>query len=267
MQISMDPVGYVFLETKSAPDISIKEQPARIEILPQYRDALQRIAEHSHIWVIAWFHLARRDVLATVPMRINEALPVYGVFGMRSPNRPNPVGLTLVRLVRVEGLNLYVEGLDAFDGTPIVDIKPYFENDIVFSATTPNIKHAEPEARMEVLLRRAVAHHGELCPELMTGVRMAYIIQERLGHLSSPELTLEVSGSACLADTLQGLTRSRVANPPRFSFVPGPDMRPQVVWRWGDLSIKAAIIRMVPDREAFDHMKDGEIFEVWEDRP
>jgi len=96
-----------------------------IEIRPEYGECLRDIADHPHLLVFTWFHRSRRDVLiATPPGSAKE----HGVFATRSPERPNPLGLCLVDLVKVEGLRMTVRGLDALDGTPVVDIKPFFRD-------------------------------------------------------------------------------------------------------------------------------------------
>ncbi|MEM1945592.1 MAG: tRNA (N6-threonylcarbamoyladenosine(37)-N6)-methyltransferase TrmO [Candidatus Caldarchaeum sp.] len=106
----------------------------RVEILPEYEDGLDGLEKYSHIFIISVFHKTRpehRNLLKVKPRRLlrlglkEEELPTLGVFSTDSPARPNPIGLTLVRLVRRDGRVLYVEGLDLFDGTPVIDIKPY----------------------------------------------------------------------------------------------------------------------------------------------
>ncbi|WP_104373405.1 tRNA (N6-threonylcarbamoyladenosine(37)-N6)-methyltransferase TrmO [Desulfocucumis palustris] len=214
--IVIKPVGVVqapYADPTQAPILGYR---ATVEVFPDYANALLRIEEHSHFWILTWFHQARRNVLVTVPGRINPNLPEYGVFGLRSPVRPNPVGLSLVQLESVEGNKLHVTGLDAIDGTPVIDIKPYFENDIIFSPRTPHMRPLRREVLKGILLKRAIAHHQEECPDLLLAVRMTMLAEESLGHINSPDLQVAVTGSACLADTLQGLTRARLANPPRF---------------------------------------------------
>ncbi len=90
------------------------------------REALRGIEDFSHLWLIWGFHQAERDTWSPTvrPPRLggNERV---GVFATRSPFRPNPIGLTVVKLLRVEGCDLIVSGADMVDGTPIYDIKPY----------------------------------------------------------------------------------------------------------------------------------------------
>ncbi|MFZ5596620.1 MAG: tRNA (N6-threonylcarbamoyladenosine(37)-N6)-methyltransferase TrmO [Bacillota bacterium] len=258
--IFVKPIGVVRSEY-----VSLEEPPAPglvsgIELFSGYERALLRMEEHSHFWVLSWFHKARREVLTTVHRRIDPDLPEYGVFGLRSPNRPNPIALSLVRLERVDGGVLHVKGLDAVDGTPVLDIKPYVENDIVFSAATPYFRPARHEARKNMLLKEAVRHHGEECPCLLTAVRMVMAAVDVMGHRSSPGLKVEVTGPLCLADTIQGLTRARLANPPRFSFREAEDIFVSI-WRKGGQLLKIAAARPVT-REEFDNAGDESIFVI-----
>ena len=88
--------------------------------------ALDGLEEYSHITVLWWMHLqAPREVRLKVhPMR-REELPLKGIFALRTPYRPNPIGKTTVRLLERQGNILKVKGLEALDGSPIIDIKPY----------------------------------------------------------------------------------------------------------------------------------------------
>src|SRR5262245_49201588 len=96
---------------------------ARIEIDPAYAAGLKDVTLYSHLIALYWLDEARRDLLVQVPSHLG--LP-RGVFALRSPVRPNPIGLAVVELVSVEGLVLTVRNLDCRDGTPLVDLKPYF---------------------------------------------------------------------------------------------------------------------------------------------
>ena len=89
-------------------------------------EALDRLEDFSHIIVLYWMHqVAEDDVpLKVRPMRRKEA-PLVGVFASRSPNRPNRIGKATVSLLQRQGNILRVKGLDALDGTPVIDIKPY----------------------------------------------------------------------------------------------------------------------------------------------
>jgi tRNA-Thr(GGU) m(6)t(6)A37 methyltransferase TsaA len=199
-------------------DVPLDGRPAQVEVLPQYSRGLLEIDKNSHLWLLLWFHQSNRNCLTSVPAKVNPFLHEFGVFGLRSPNRPNPIALYLVHLDSVEGNILNVSGLDAFDGTPVLDIKSYYERDIVFSPTTPYIRVFDPIMRQDSFFRQALAHHQEACPDLHLAVRMGLIADEFMGHLNTPDLEVIVTGSACLADALQGLSRARLANPRRFAF-------------------------------------------------
>jgi tRNA-Thr(GGU) m(6)t(6)A37 methyltransferase TsaA len=94
----------------------------RAEILPEYADGLQDLDGFSHIWLLYWFHQAGSPRLIVQPFLQDVE---HGVFATRAPTRPNPLGLSLVRLVRREGRVLHLEDVDVLDGTPLLDLKPY----------------------------------------------------------------------------------------------------------------------------------------------
>jgi tRNA-Thr(GGU) m(6)t(6)A37 methyltransferase TsaA len=92
------------------------------EIEPAYEQGLADLDGFSHIWLIYWLDRARTPRLTVKPYL--EDVP-HGVFATRAPCRPNPIGLSLVRLVRRAGCTLHLEDVDILDGTPLLDIKPY----------------------------------------------------------------------------------------------------------------------------------------------
>jgi tRNA-Thr(GGU) m(6)t(6)A37 methyltransferase TsaA len=91
-----------------------------ITVDERWRQALAGIADHKRIQVLYWMHQARRDLVLQTPF----GKPTTGTFALRSPVRPNPVAVSLVELVAVDGADLRVRGLDCLDGTPLVDLKP-----------------------------------------------------------------------------------------------------------------------------------------------
>jgi tRNA-Thr(GGU) m(6)t(6)A37 methyltransferase TsaA len=104
-----------------------------IEIDPRWAAALTDIASCSHVLVLYWMHEARRDLVLQVPRHLGRP---RGTFALRSPVRPNPIAASVARLVAVDGRRLSVIGLDCLDGTPLVDLKPYFAStDAVPDAT------------------------------------------------------------------------------------------------------------------------------------
>ncbi|MGQ9539329.1 MAG: tRNA (N6-threonylcarbamoyladenosine(37)-N6)-methyltransferase TrmO [Candidatus Bathycorpusculaceae bacterium] len=116
-------------------------EEAKIRISPKYCDGLKGVEDFSHLIVLYWIHLRdheeeRRTTL--VYPRRHKVSMLTGVFACRSPSRPNPIGLCVVKLVKRKDCTLTVKGLDAFEGTPIIDIKPYIpEIDAVPDAHTP----------------------------------------------------------------------------------------------------------------------------------
>ncbi len=126
--ISLRPVGYVERAEDdgglSGPEL--RAQSARIVVDPRVTDALLGLEAGGDIIVLSYFHEAERDVLQVHP-RGDATRPMRGVFSTRSPARPNPIGVTSARIEYIEGNVLHVVGLDALDGTPVVDIKPHAE--------------------------------------------------------------------------------------------------------------------------------------------
>jgi tRNA-Thr(GGU) m(6)t(6)A37 methyltransferase TsaA len=93
-----------------------------LEVDERYADALTGVEAASHLVLLYWMDRARRDLAIQVPRHHERP---RGTFSVRSPARPNPIALSVVRLVSVDGTTLKVVGLDCLDGTPLLDIKPY----------------------------------------------------------------------------------------------------------------------------------------------
>ena len=108
--------------TKDCPRRGDLEGPlCQIIVDEVWVQALQGIGEHGYLQILYWMHRARRDLLLQSPKRNGKTI---GTFAIRSPNRPNPIASSLVKLEKVEANVLHVRGLDCLDGTPLVDIKP-----------------------------------------------------------------------------------------------------------------------------------------------
>jgi tRNA-Thr(GGU) m(6)t(6)A37 methyltransferase TsaA len=137
-EIKLKPIGTVRSEIKERVKGHTAPATAAIEIDPTLTEALDNLDEFSHIIVIYWLHQSRRPApLKVYPGRHAHPQPV-GVFASRSPDRPNPIGKSTVRLLQREGNILTVAGLDAIDGTPVLDIKPYIPGlDSIENATAP----------------------------------------------------------------------------------------------------------------------------------
>jgi tRNA-Thr(GGU) m(6)t(6)A37 methyltransferase TsaA len=137
-RITLNPVGYV--RTKSVGDeVKDKNRTSEIIVLPELVAALDGIAEYSHLFVLFWLHEVSQEkrMALKVHPRGRTDFPLVGVFAVRTNLRPNPIGLTVVELIKVEGNVLTVRGLDAFDNTPVLDVKPYDAWDMIEDAKAP----------------------------------------------------------------------------------------------------------------------------------
>jgi len=135
MRIELTAIGVV---RTAATDADVRaETPdieGELEVFGEFAPALEGIDGYSHLFVVCYFHRLRPDQIGPLQVRPRrlirrgvrpEDLPLLGVFALDSPTRPNPIGLSLVRVLGREGTGLSVVGLDCFDGTPILDIKGY----------------------------------------------------------------------------------------------------------------------------------------------
>ena len=126
MEICYNPIGIIHSPFKKPEGTPIQAAAAKgvkglIEIFPEYVDGLKDLDGFSHIILIYHFHLARKKLLLVKPFLDDE---LRGVFATRAPSRPNPIGLSVVKLNGVEENILYIENVDILDGTPLLDIKP-----------------------------------------------------------------------------------------------------------------------------------------------
>jgi tRNA-Thr(GGU) m(6)t(6)A37 methyltransferase TsaA len=125
-----------------------KGDRAYIEIYEQYQKALSGLDQFSHIIIITWFHRSdtkeKRNTLKVYPRR-NMKNPLTGVFATRSPVRPNPLALSICRLLNVEGNIVNIKDIDSIDGTPVIDIKPYIPaSDIMSNVKIPEwVEHGQ----------------------------------------------------------------------------------------------------------------------------
>lgn len=216
--IILSPIGIVRCDrTPDSPHYP-SHGPAKIEIYPEYAPALLGLTANSHIWVICYYPPRHEPVLQCRPRHVANNSAPRGVLAIRSSNHPNPLGLTLVRLLDRKGDTLLVDSLDAYDNTAVLDIKPYYAHDCVFSPRNPRIIHEDPLLRRETLRQLAYRHHGEECVGAALAVRIILAL-EAAGYCPEEERTIiEISGDPCLADALQGLCRARLAHPARFRY-------------------------------------------------
>ena len=131
--VAMPPVsdaGLVFIGRIHTPWASRTDAPrqgrpdgelCRIEVFEPWVAALDGLEHYPRIEVLYWLHMSRRDLVRQSPR--NDGI-TRGTFALRSPARPNPIGTAIAELVRIEGANVLVRGLDCLDGTPLLDLKP-----------------------------------------------------------------------------------------------------------------------------------------------
>jgi tRNA-Thr(GGU) m(6)t(6)A37 methyltransferase TsaA len=121
------PIGYVesaLVDRETAPKQGFEGAPeAWLVFDPEVARGIRDLAVGTDVFVLTWLDRAQRDVLAVHP-RDDPRNPVTGVFSTRSQDRPNPIGLHRVHIAAIDGLRVRVRDLEAFDGTPIVDVKP-----------------------------------------------------------------------------------------------------------------------------------------------
>ena len=127
MEISYRPIGFAHTPFKEIEGMPIQPTGAAgvqgsLKILPEFSEGLQDIEGFSHLILLYHFHNVQAASLTVTPFLDNRP---HGVFATRAPKRPNPIGLSIVRLLRREANILHVENIDLLDGTPLLDVKPY----------------------------------------------------------------------------------------------------------------------------------------------
>ena len=208
------PIGKVVSGVGEGDDMPIDGGPASIEVHPEFEAGLSDIESNTHLLILGWFHRANRGSLAVS----RHGGPERGVFGMRSPGRPNPVGLTSARVLGVDGRVVKLDRLDMIDGTPIVDIKRYSPGwDSIFSARTARDTEHPGNRNRESFLRdmlfEAENFHGERCVGAALGARM---VDHAIHHWGiakkEPDLKITWGPDGCINDALQAITGATSGN-------------------------------------------------------
>jgi tRNA-Thr(GGU) m(6)t(6)A37 methyltransferase TsaA len=130
MKIHYEPIGIVhspFKQTAETPTQPTRSQGvlATVEIYQKYTEGLTDLDKYEYIILLCHLHLVREYRLKLVPFRGTE---LRGLFSTRAPCRPNPIALSVVKLLKVDGNLISIKGIDLIDGTPVLDIKPYFDD-------------------------------------------------------------------------------------------------------------------------------------------
>ena len=149
--VAVKPIGVVHNSVKEPRMGGWESIESTIVVQDRWASALDGLERFSHIFVVYWMHLVSEQLRATmthVHPRGDPQIPLQGVFATRSPVRPNPIGLRTVALLERRGNVLRVRGLDAIDGTPVLDLKPYlFYYDGVAESTVPDWAQRPAEGR------------------------------------------------------------------------------------------------------------------------
>ena len=146
--LNIEPIGIIHSPHSTIEDMPIQPKGAAgvigyVLVDEEYKNGLQDLEGFSHIYLLYSFHKAARTELLVTPFMDTET---RGVFATRSPLRPNHIGLSIVRLKKIEGTRVVVEGIDILDGTPLLDIKPYMKKfDAVPECTSGWLQASEEE--------------------------------------------------------------------------------------------------------------------------
>ena len=125
--LNLKPIGFIKTSFKTKEGMPIQPTGAKgikgtVEIDSQYSDGLKDLDGFSHVILIYHFHLTKTYELIVKPFMDDQ---LHGIFSTRAPKRPNPIGLSVVKLNKMEGNILHIENIDVLDGTPLLDIKPF----------------------------------------------------------------------------------------------------------------------------------------------
>lgn len=139
--VEVRPIGWVVTgRPRGSQGDQWEEQPSEIEVIPSWAEALCGLEGFSHIWIVWWLDgFDQPPTSQFVHPEGRTEIPQVGLFATRSPHRPNPIAMTAVRLLEHREDRLRVEGLDAYEGSPILDIKPYLRRgDLIPDAEMPD---------------------------------------------------------------------------------------------------------------------------------
>lgn len=225
MQVIYEPIGYArtpFVEKVDAPRQGVVAVGARatIELTPkaEFADALRDLAEWERVIVIFHFHLVTDFKPCVQPPRSSTR---RGVFSTRSPHRPNPIGLTVARLVSVEGTTVVVEDIDLLDGTPILDIKPYVPYADAFpDASSGWLEGAaqDPKPKHDVAFSELASAQLAWLGEEGTLLRQKLVSALELGPQPHAYRRIRTDGDGLVVSVKQWRARVR-ALPPRIMHV------------------------------------------------
>jgi tRNA-Thr(GGU) m(6)t(6)A37 methyltransferase TsaA len=216
---SLTPIGHVRNDCADRKAMAVLGVRSAVELLPEFASGLLHFEKHSHVWVRAWLDGVDRDVLQVVPRGLKpqtgqepDARDLHGVFAVRSPARPNPIGLTAAKVIAINGSRIEFDRLDFVDGTPVLDLKPYFiSRDCIFSARNEQVgRNANVEAVRESVLMQAHAFCGEDSDDLRLAVEiLTHFRSEVLEFRDPDEWSIVVPATRHqICDALVGVTHA-----------------------------------------------------------
>ncbi|MFP4021804.1 MAG: tRNA (N6-threonylcarbamoyladenosine(37)-N6)-methyltransferase TrmO, partial [Halanaerobium sp.] len=185
----------------------MKQSKSIIEVEAEYLDGLDKIENYEYLQILFYFHKSEGYDLISK----RRKGPERGLFTSRSPRRPTPIGITTVELLQREGNKLHVYGLDAIDGTPVIDIKPYTS---FMDQPTLSLQKKTPRYQINKLIKYQNHHdlllkagelHGHYCPYLALGVSASVNALNRLTAVNEgmEELLAVVETNSCFSDGIQ----------------------------------------------------------------
>jgi tRNA-Thr(GGU) m(6)t(6)A37 methyltransferase TsaA len=136
----MEPIAFVHSDRKEPIDDNWNEIQSYIELTPEYTDdSLAGLQDFSHIEIIYYFHKVDKSkiICKSEHPRENVMWPRVGIFSQRKKARPNLIGATIAKIIKIEGKKIYLSSFDAIDGTPVLDIKPVFTEYLPKEVTQP----------------------------------------------------------------------------------------------------------------------------------
>jgi len=138
-EIKLRPIGFVKNNIKKSRFGNFADEISEIVLDKEYTEGLDGIEDYSHIIVVYWLDKVKTCDIRHIPQGKAGDVPEVGIFACRCVNRPNPIGITTVKLLEHNKNKIKVKGLDILDGTPIIDIKPYWpQYDKVDNVKIPN---------------------------------------------------------------------------------------------------------------------------------
>ena len=136
-EMTIKPIGFAKNKVKKPRFGGFANETSEIVLDKKFAEALDGIEDYSHVIIVYFMHRVKRFVIKHRPQG-NPRVPLVGIFSCRCPERPNPIAISTVRLLKRKGNKIWVKGLDVLDGTPILDIKPYWpQYDKVAKAKIP----------------------------------------------------------------------------------------------------------------------------------